>query len=135
MRRKLMHVLLICSGLFVAVPTGAEPQQHAPSIEMCRADVAVWYDHESATAYLNAETNRVQTGQPNPTQIAKLSFTEVNERVMELVDCLKVDEARFNTYDAAQNFFYGVASDRFRSFVYRHNLLEQLKREDSQGLR
>ena len=42
----MLRLFAMCILVFVAVPIGAEPQEHAPSVEMCRADVAVWYSRE-----------------------------------------------------------------------------------------
>ena len=84
---------------------------------------------------MNAEAAHIQTGQPNPTQIAKVSILEINDRMIELINCIKVDEPHSNSYYDVQTFYEVVASDRFRGFVRRHHLLKQLKREDSQGLR
>ena len=41
-----------------------EPK-HAPTLEMCRADVAVWYSLESASEYSAAQVKLLRDGVPN----------------------------------------------------------------------
>jgi|HubBroStandDraft_2_1064218.scaffolds.fasta_scaffold00464_1 hypothetical protein len=51
MRAKYCVVLLV---LVFAAGVNAKPQQHAPTVEVCRADLALWYDENTATEYYKA---------------------------------------------------------------------------------
>jgi hypothetical protein len=122
--------------LFVVSATPTESQQHAPTMDVCRADVAVWFDYKSATEYANAEASRVTDGIPNRTEVAKLPFVEVNKRLTEMGDCDKVDKQHTDDYTQAIEFYNRIAGDRIRSFVFRHpSLFKQFIQEDAQGLR
>ena len=122
--------------LFVVSTTLTESQQHAPTVDVCRADVAVWFSYGSATAYANAEAARVTDNIPNRTETAKLSFGEVNKRLLEMGDCDKVDKQHSDDYTQAIDFYNRVADNRLRSFVFRHpSLLKQFIQEDVRGLR
>jgi hypothetical protein len=113
----------------------AKPQQHAPTTETCRADAALWYGTGEATEYLKAETLHKSDGIRNPTPVAKLSLIEVKARATEMFDCSRVDQSKSNDYAEAANFYYIVMVDRYGAFIRRHHLMEQLMREDAQGLR
>jgi hypothetical protein len=64
----------IFAGLFVLAvcASGGLSQEHAPSVDMCRADAALWYSHEMATEYINAQSAFVSDGVPNRTSASKL---------------------------------------------------------------
>lgn len=129
-----------CSVLIIlvfgfALSVNSEPQQHAPTVAMCRADVALWYNSEMATAYLNAETLHITDNVKNLTPTAKLPLTEVLDRTTEMGDCTRVEEQHSDTYVEAQRLYSTVRGDRVSSFIYRHHLMAQLRREDSEGIR
>lgn len=124
--------ILFLVGMWTS-PTRA--QQHAPTVDVCRADAALWYSTEAATEYIKAENEHLSNGTRNRTPIAKLGVEEIVARSLEMGDCASVDSDRFNTYHDAQKFYMDVVHDRMASFIYRHHLMEQLKREDARGLR
>ncbi len=129
-KRYLIGVLLVFSS-----PVHAKPQQHAPTLETCRADRAVWYNSEMSTEYMKAETARVSDGMKNRTPSAKLPLAEIITRHHEMADCQAVDPGNSDAYRAATEFYYGIYTDRCISFIVRHNLMEQLRKEDAEGLR
>ena len=45
-------------------------QEHAPTVDVCRADRAFWYDAEELIDYLNQETKRKNEGTRNRNPIA-----------------------------------------------------------------
>jgi hypothetical protein len=49
--------------------------------------------------------------------------------------CHSVDAERSDAYHEAQQFYASVYQDRVVGFLSRHHLMEQLKREDTQGQR
>jgi hypothetical protein len=131
MRISLLATLMLAT----LAPATPESQKHAPSIETCRADLALWYDVESATAYKKAETLHITGGVKNSTPAAKLPLKEVNARIIEMGNCSHVDTTRSNDYVAANDFYAGVQGDRYFAFIVRHNLMPQILKEDAQGLR
>jgi uncharacterized protein YtpQ (UPF0354 family) len=121
--------------LIFGVLASAKPQQHAPTVEVCRADVALWYDDDSATEYFRAETLHKSDRIKNLTPIAKLSLVEVKARGSEMYDCRRVDKPQSQNYLEAADFYFIVMVDRYAEFLRRHHLMEQLFKEDAQGLR
>jgi hypothetical protein len=67
--------------------------------------------------------------------VARLPLHEGDQRTTEMIKCLSVDKDNFSTYCAVEDFFHSVTADRYFRFVIRHNLKEQLHREDAQGIR
>jgi hypothetical protein len=132
MRISLLPALMLAT---LAPAANSESQKHAPSIEMCRADLARWYDVESATEYKKAETLHLTGGVKNLTPAAKLPLKEVNARIIEMGECSHVDTTQSNAYAAANDFYAGVQGDRYFAFIVRHNLMSQIMKEDAQGLR
>jgi hypothetical protein len=132
-----MKPQFVCVLLFFtcALPLASEPQQHAPTVEVCRADAALWYDRDAATDYLKAETLHKSDNVKNLTPAAKLSLAEVKARATEMFDCARVDEPRYQNYLEAADFYYIVMVDRYGAFIRRHHLMEQMMREDARGLR
>lgn len=116
-------------------PTNAKLQQHAPTVDTCRADAAVWGNAQTRTEYFNAETEKTRNGTPNRTPIAQLPVTEIHARQREMYDCQEVDPVRGNSYFDIGNFYYDVQADRWLAFIVRHNLREQFQREDAAGKR
>jgi hypothetical protein len=114
---------------------GGVSQEHAPTVDMCRADAALWYSRGIANAYNTAETAHVTDDVPNRTEIAKLPLPEINERTSELGKCFVVDKDNSDTYCVAQEFYHSVLTDRYLRFVWRHHLKDQLMLEDAQGIR
>lgn len=94
--------------LFLLCAASALGQQHAPTVEMCRADRALWYNSEDATEYLKAETAHWTDGTPNPSHYVKLGLPEVFARIREMGDCASVDAERSDSYQTAQNFYASI---------------------------
>jgi hypothetical protein len=120
--------------VLVVAPIGGT-QIHAPSVEQCRADRAVWADSEAIIAYNRAETAHATEGTPNRTEIAKLPLTELEARMKEMANCLRVDGNGFDKYYEAHMFYHSAQADRWLGFIVRHDLQEQMRKEDAAGLR
>lgn len=124
---------LLMFGLLFVVTANA--QEHAPTAAQCQADAAVWGDSSSQTEYNQAQTAFVKGNIPNKTDIAKLGLDEVIARQDEMANCMKVDRPSFNRYYDTQQFYHSIFTDRLFDFIERHNLMAQVKLEDSQGER
>ena len=127
----------IIAGLFVLAlcASGGVSQEHAPTVDMCRPDAALWYGHEMATEYYNAQSLFNSDGVPNRTDSAKLPLSEAIARMQEMFKCQRVDEQRKDNYLDVQLFYHEVMADRCFRFILRHHLKDQLDREDAQGIR
>ena|ERR1035438_3156931 len=110
-------------------------QQHAPTIEVCRADVAVWGDPQAEIDYEKAEAEWFKNDVPDRTAIAKLSIREMSRRGDEMSQCEKVDPNQEKLYSGMQEFYNDVRRDRYARFLYRHHLMSQLEQEDTAGKR
>ena len=105
--------------LFFLLPTvTANPQQHAPTVEQCRADAAVW-DLTSMSQ----------------TQRDAITVVEAQNRYDQMADCAKVDVEHADTYFARVSFYGAFMSKRLEHFLRRHNLMQQFIDEDAAGMR
>lgn len=129
-------VTLILPALFFFAVT-AHAQRHAPTVEMCRADEAVWGRASDQQDYSHAQAEFATKGIPNSTPVARETMKEIFARMNEMTDCASVDPApaRQNAYLAVMTFYAEVGADRYRSFILRHNLWNQFMEEDEKGLR
>ena len=126
--------LFVFQFVILVSPSSAFGQQHAPTLEMCKADVAVWYDDDTAADYNKQETKHITDGMPNTNEYNKLRLSAILKRINEMSDCYKV--AGFQKlYIQASNFYVSIMSNRMQSFIIRHHLWEQFKKEDAAGLR
>src|ERR1700690_2906629 len=105
---------LVVTCLLVCKPNA---QEHAPTKDVCRADLAVWNNVEAQTDYLNREVNHLTDGARNTNPIVKLSVREIIVRMHEMGDCYSVDEEKFIDYHSLLIFYDGVLSDRYRNFI------------------
>jgi len=129
-------IVAVAIGLFATLVTAQTAKaQHAPTVYVCRADRALWFNLEDATEYLKAEKEHVSNGTRNRTAIAKLGIDEIIARETEMLDCSRVDSDRLGLYQKAITFYSDVVCQRKDNFIHRHHLMDQLKREDAQGLR
>src|ERR1700730_12009718 len=110
-------------------------EEHAPTVDVCRADRAVWHNAENETDYFNQEAKHINDGTRNRNPIAKLSFIEISLRLGEMGACVAVDEPNIEKYNEMQQFYTSVLEDRYRNFILRHHLFEQFKAEDAAGVR
>src|ERR1017187_5172934 len=122
MERRGVAVLALVT---LALLSTINAQEHAPTLAVCRADVAVWGNVQAETDYNNAETARVTNDVPNRTAIAKLSVKEVISRIREMVQCIDVDPDQEDSYYNVQEFYHSVQADCWRAFIVRHQLLSQ----------
>jgi hypothetical protein len=138
MKKILLHVAATMPLFaFVGADCAQETPQHAPTAQTCRADVSLWYSDEIHLEYKKAQLAWLGDKVPNRTDIARLPLTEVDARTVELLECVQVDAdyGQHDRYYEAATFYEGVSADRYYRFIVRHNLLQQLRREDEQGLR
>lgn len=128
-----MKTALITLGLLLGAGT-ILGQEHAPTLDVCKADIAVWYDRDAATDYLNQESKHMTDGIRNTNPYNKLTITEIILRIHEMGQCYSVSGFE-DRYHDAQMFYSGIMHDRMANFIYRHHLMEQLKKEDAEGIR
>lgn len=110
-------------------------QEHAPTVDVCRADRALWENIEQRTDYFTQETKLITDGIRNTNPIAKLSFREITLRSAEMGACQSVDASSSHSYYEMMNFYQSVISDRYHRFIMRHHLMGQFKTEDAAGTR
>lgn len=108
-----------------AIPSVVDSSQleHAPTIEQCRADGAVWRAEQDNNA------NRNTLFLPEP------GVPEIWNRREELSKCLVVDTSRKDYY---QMVMWGLDLEyrqRLEHFLVRHNLESQFAQEDTAGKR
>ena len=130
-----MKKAAVLSLLGLLFAPGLRTQEHAPTVDVCRADRAAWHNTEEETDYLNQETKHVSDDLKNRNRIAKLSFKEITLREGEMATCASVDEPNHDGYFEMMKFYGDVRSDRYVSFIRRHHLMQQFIAEDAAGAR
>ena len=128
---KLKPIVMILLGLGLFVPVLA--QEHAPLLATCEADLALWYDRDEFTDYLNAQTAFLLDGTPNKTKLNRLSVVEVVARHEEMGKCWSMTH-RSIFHDADMDYM-NIFTDREHDFIVRHNLSNQFRAEDAEGKR
>lgn len=93
-------------------------QDHAPTVEQCRADQRLW------AARMEDNTN-----------IGSLSAKELNTFSGEMNDCVAVDSERENAYNLQAAMFRLEIEKRLTDFLVRHDLMQQFAAEDKAGKR
>jgi hypothetical protein len=132
-----MNLLSIAknSTLVLVFVSTISAQQHAPTVDVCRADSAVWGNKQAKLAWMSANNAHIRSGAPNGTEIDKLSLTEMTSRSHEMLECMDVDPARANSYDEITTFYSEVIHSREWAFITRHHLMSQFIQEDLAGKR
>jgi hypothetical protein len=111
-------------ALFVAVlfaivgvqPVKAQTAEHAPTVEQCRADQALWYaqlSHPKNILFKTLEEYRVEMG--------ACSVVDSNDHFIKYFEVLALIDAELR--------------DRLEHFLTRHNLVDQFAGEDEAGQR
>lgn len=123
--------------LFVAIATsaGAQEVKHAPTVDVCRADAAVWWSNSVVDEYEKSEDELASNGKYIPNPVGDLPIKEVLARRTELIECEDVDKDNHHTYSSAIAFYSGVSSERYQRFLQRHGLFRQFVKEDAAGVR
>jgi hypothetical protein len=131
MRNLILGVLL---G-FAALPINqrAVGQDHAPSMEQCVADMRLW--SSQMDDYLVAETARIKSGSPDKSQLMGLTMRQLNDRASEMVDCVAVDPSGQVDYKEEASEYNDAYRDRYERYIVRHHLMDQVLKEDEEGLR
>jgi hypothetical protein len=125
-----MTSLLLLSVMLFA--SSASAQQHAPTVEVCRADYAVW----------NAEIEHTS----RETTMKRLSLNELIARYSEMAGCLQVELAildasnfhellRVSKYEILSGAYLSEIAGRQEHFIDRHKMWQQLLDEDAAGAR
>jgi hypothetical protein len=121
---------ILAAVLIHAAPVAA--QEHAPLLEQCKADRALWYSLEQENEYRKAY---LKDGPKNATEFAQLPIKTIKFRIKEMSDCWSVSSQQDDQYVKAAEFYDMVFRDRCLSFIYRHHLMGQLLSEDERGMR
>jgi hypothetical protein len=132
---KIVKNLFLMAAILAAFPLLGQEVKHAPTKDVCQADVAVWYSTEMSTEYSNAEAAWMSDHIPNRTALGKMSVREALARMGEMYTCEEVDAAQSDLYHKAGNLYFGIYTDRALSFLSRHNLMKQFQQEDDAGKR
>lgn len=109
---------------FLLFPFPVQTQQHAPTVDVCRADAAVW---ERDLALFK-----------------DLSVQELMLRSGEMKNCETVDPDRENDissltryirYQHLESFYRSQGEYRAVNFIIRHGLWKQFEKEDTTDTR
>jgi len=126
----------VSAALVSLVLTGrVVTQEHAPTVDVCRADQAAWEDSQGWLDYAQQELKHERDGAKNKNPAAQLSYDELLLREIEMGTCMKVDPPKADEYQEVWRFYKEVESDKYHHFIERHHLVDQFLREDAAGLR
>ena len=116
---------MVSSAVFLLFTGGSVSSQQgfAVSIERCRSDLASWTNNFSYR----------DQGKPD----SLLTYDQLTARIGEAKGCRIIDDNEpYHTAAAiVQSNYSAVVNERLLDFVARHNLSEQFKKEDADGLR
>src|SRR5580704_16494846 len=118
---KTFWILAISMTLMSAVR--AQHVEHAPTVEQCRADQALWDDKIAHPAKDWANS------------VPEISSRSLNVMLNEMVACVSVDAVYRSKYNATSKVISLVVGDRAMDFLIRHNLKEKFYQEDDSGRR
>jgi len=116
-----MKLSLTLCLLLLSLVTSLCGQDHAPTVEQCRADQRLWSSVHDTQDYKDA--------------MSRLSVQTLKLRSDEMSDCFAVDSVN------AHDYFEVVAAcgmemgRRYRHFIDRHHLMAQFLSEDAAGKR
>ncbi len=98
-------------------------QDHAPTVEQCRADQRLWSSVHDTQDYKDA--------------MSRLSAQTLKQRSDEMSDCFAVDSENSHDYFAvvAACGMEMEMGRRYRHFIDRHHLMAQFLAEDAAGKR
>jgi hypothetical protein len=109
--------------LFSAVIGASQTKQveHAPTVEQCRADQALWLSKLETT--------------PRGSGTSNVDVRTLHAWAVEMDDCKAVDQANELKYYNTEAETTAAVSGRELGFIYRHNLYQQFLDEDAAGKR
>ncbi len=113
-----MHFSLLTTSVPLSRATEQQTIEHAPTVEQCQADQAVWVSEVDDQASIDKE-----------------SFHTLDQRVVEMGECEHVDSRNRVRYYIAAGATRGEEATRMVSFLGRHNLYDQFVAEDAAGKR
>lgn len=105
----------------LSLATSLLAQDHAPTVEQCRADQRLWLSQFD-----------------NPELVNGLSYYQLSDRMGEMSECIAVDrddQSRVLLYSETASRFNIKQMVRLRDFVKRHGLYDQFIAEDADGKR
>jgi hypothetical protein len=109
--------------LFLFVTVAGSSQQAPNSVEGCRAA-------------FSSTRNEVPLDIGNRTIfLRRLLITDVAEKSLVMVNCAGIDAENESKYMVFHHIFNAEEQQRYRHFVERHHLVNQLLKEDSAGER
>jgi len=124
-----MRTILLATMILLASPAFA--QQHAPTPDQCRSDVAVWL--QDFDAWTDAQQ---KVGPQNSSALNVALVGEIEKRDAEMLTCgITIDTKNHATYAVMHTNFLYIMCLRLSSFIARHNLDGQFVEEDQAGRR
>ncbi len=117
--------------LAVALPAGA--QEHAPTVETCRADLTAWNGEMSG--YWGAGEAKHDSGLPDKSLVSSHTAAELLDRATEMGRCFTVDSPNGSAYEGLEGIYLQIVGDRAQAFINRHRLSRSFYKEDQAGMR
>jgi hypothetical protein len=109
----------VCAVVMLFLVANSFSQNHAPTVEQCRADQRLWQSQIDEM----------------PKEISKVLFQTLTDRGHEMADCIVVDGSYWQSYSHTAVALHIESSRRLMHFLERHKLLKQFLAEDDAGKR
>lgn len=116
-----MQVRAAICALFLFLAVSSLAQDHAPTVEQCRADQRLWSSVHDEYALKDA--------------VSKLSVQTLKQRSHQMNDCFAVDSENGRDYFGLVAAYGLELGRRYKNFIDRHNLMAQFLAEDAAGKR
>lgn len=116
---KVSAALCVC---LLSLMTSLSGQDHAPTVEQCRADQRLW----SSAMQDDATFAKV---------VSKLSAEILAQRMSQMRDCFAVDGENSRDYFVVNAGYGTELGTRYKDFIARHRLMTQFVTEDAVGKR
>jgi hypothetical protein len=128
---KKMKRFVVLIALLGGSLVNAQEIEHAPTVEQCRADANLW--KAQLEEYKKAsETDRLDT------TVSHLTIFQLGDRLNEMSQCVEVDQPwndHSRDYLNLNDSYTDIVNHRYYRYLVRKHLMDDVFREDRQGLR
>ncbi|MGA8230441.1 MAG: hypothetical protein WB795_03085 [Candidatus Acidiferrales bacterium] len=128
-----MKILAAATLAVLAVAWPARAQEHAPTVETCRADLTAW--NGEISGYWGAGEAKHDSGVPDKSLVSGHSAAELLDRATEMGRCFTVDSPNGPAYEGLEGIYLRIIGDRAQAFINRHRLGRSFYKEDQAGIR
>jgi hypothetical protein len=126
-----IRYFLLCLSALLLIPIQlAKSQETKVTLQQCRVDAEPFIKNMLANpADLTAEFQAYRD------YLKRFPLSEITRRYLEMYDCTTVDAQNSQAYKTVALILESESTNRYLSFLIRHNLMDQFRAEDANGVR